>query len=261
MNMDMEEQGEAEERAASPAEQGRRLEDEVRRSLGAEPRIRSTHGIRVEAQGWDVVLEGMVDDIASKKLALERAAATPDVTAIVDRLRVRPSTKMSDVEIRDCIRGELLDEPTLANLTLRLRAGDEPEDRPHPRFPDAEGEIEVRIADGVVTLDGDVPSLAHKRLAGALSWWVSGVSDVVNGLGVTPPEEDSDDEIVDALGIVFAKDRLLDSSEIQVSCRNAVIRLEGVVPTDHQKHMAEFDAWSIFGVDGVDNRLRVKPPN
>ena len=233
------------------------LADEVRRAIRADERIHGVRGIRVDAQGREVFLEGVVEDVASKKLALEHAGATRGVGAVIDRLRVQPSTEMSDAEIAERIQNELLDEPTLANLTLRIQASGGPVELPHEPFPGASGEIEVRVEHGAVTLDGEVPSLAHKRIAGVLAWWVSGVRDVVNGLGVEPPEEDSDDEIVDALRIVFAKDRLLDSSEIQVGCRNRVVVLEGAVPTERQSHMAEFDAWCVFGVDRVDNRLRV----
>lgn len=235
------------------------LANEVRRRIGADGRIRGVRGIRVNARGRDVFLEGVVGDVASKKLALEHAGAARGAGAVIDRLHVRPSTKMSDSEICERIRNELLDEPTLANHTLRFRANDNPVELPHAPFPDAPGRIDVRVEEGAVTLDGEVPSLAHKRIAGVLAWWVSGVVDVVNGLGVEPPEEDSDDEIVDALRIVFEKDRLLDSSEIQVGCKDRLVVLEGAVPTQRQSHMAEFDAWCVFGVDRVENRLHVRP--
>ncbi|MFL5353464.1 BON domain-containing protein [Archangium sp.] len=37
------------------------------------------------------------------------------------------------------------------------------------------------MSDGVVTLDGDINSLAARRLAGVPAWWVPGVRDVVHG--------------------------------------------------------------------------------
>jgi osmotically-inducible protein OsmY len=47
------------------------------------------------------------------------------------------------------------------------------------------------VVDGdVVTLNGQVPSLSHKRLAGVLAWWVPGVRDVVDGLAVEPTQSD-----------------------------------------------------------------------
>jgi osmotically-inducible protein OsmY len=46
------------------------------------------------------------------------------------------------------------------------------------------GSIVVEVKDGVVTLNGEVPSLTHKRLAGVLAWWVPGVKSVVNRVEV-----------------------------------------------------------------------------
>ena len=42
--------------------------------------------------------------------------------------------------------------------------------------------VEFAVEDGIVTLDGEVPSLTHKRLAGVFAWWVPGSRDVINGM-------------------------------------------------------------------------------
>jgi len=107
-----------------------------------------------------------------------------------------------------------------------------------------------------VTLDGEVESLSHKRLAGLLAWWVPGTRDVVNGIEVKPYEDDNDDEITAAVAIALEKDRLVTADSIKVSTRNSVVTLEGVVPNRRQAEMAESDAWYIFGVDRVVNHLR-----
>lgn len=39
---------------------------------------------------------------------------------------------------------------------------------------------------------------------------------------------------------------------------DGALTLEGVVPTEIQKEMAEFDAWYVFGVDKVVNKLDVR---
>ena len=62
-----------------------------------------------------------------------------------------------------------------------------------------------KSANGVVTLNGEVPSLSHKRLAGVLAWWVPGTRDVINGLEEVPPEEDNDDELIDAMHVACWK--------------------------------------------------------
>ena len=46
----------------------------------------------------------------------------------------------------------------------------------------SEGTIDVEVQDRIVTLNGRVPGLPSKRLAGVLAWWVPGVRDVVNGI-------------------------------------------------------------------------------
>jgi hypothetical protein len=91
---------------------------------------------------------------------------------------------------------------------------------------------------GVVTLDGDVIGLGQKRLAGALAWWVPGSRDVINGLGVTPPEVDNDFEIADAVRLVLEKDPFVNADQLRVGVRNAVVALDGIVPTADERDMA-----------------------
>jgi osmotically-inducible protein OsmY len=104
--------------------------------------------------------------------------------------------------------------------------------------------------------NGQVESLSHKRLAGLLAWWVPGTCDVVNGIEARPPEEDSDDEISDAVRAALEKDRLIKSDSIRVTTNNALVTLDGIAANQRQAAMAEADAWYIFGVDAVVNNLQ-----
>ncbi|HSN89853.1 MAG TPA: BON domain-containing protein [Anaeromyxobacteraceae bacterium] len=228
--------------------------EEIRRRLGAEPRL---HGHRVVASLVDRVatLEGEAPDLAAKKIALEIAAAVPGVEHIVDRIRVEPATRMGDDEIRDHVRDLLLEEPALQPL---LRAPPAPVEAGGLAPGAVLGAVGLTVHDGVVTLDGYAPSLAHKRLAGVLAWWVPGVRDVVNGVEVVPPEQDDDGEITDAVRIALEKDPLVDAGEVGVSTRGAVVTLAGVVPCETQRRAAERDAWCVFGVDGVRNEIQVR---
>jgi osmotically-inducible protein OsmY len=123
--------------------------------------------------------------------------------------------------------------------------------------PEARSAIDLEVEDGVVTLNGQVPGLADKRLAGVLAWWVPGSRDVINGIAVEPPEDDSDEAILEAVRLVLEKDPFVDASQIRVGVKNALVRLTGLVPTEAEREMAEFDAWYVFGVDKVDNRIEV----
>ena len=189
-------------------------------------------------------------------VALEVAAAVPGVTGIVDRLRLKQAEAMEDGEIRDHVCNALLAENLLSNCAIWALVKGKPE---VVRETDgAVGSIDVEVSDGVVTLNGAVLSLSAKRLAGVLAWWVPGSRDVVNGLEVSPPEEDSDDEVVDAVRLALEKDPFVNASQVRVSCRDYVVTLDGCVKNDSQRSMAEADAWYVFRVDRVVNHLLVE---
>ncbi|HYL49753.1 MAG TPA: BON domain-containing protein [Stellaceae bacterium] len=232
--------------------------DRVRKSLHRDARIDiAHHPLRLSWTDGDLIIDGEVADVAAKKLALERVARVPGVDAIVDRLRVAPAEVMPDDRIRDLVCNALRQDSAFAACALSGWDKGRLEPVQAPTAP--AGAITVTVADGVVTLDGDVPGLGLKRLAGVLAWWVPGSRDVVNGIGVTPPEDDNDEEITDAVRIALEKDPFVNASQIRVGTRNAVVTLAGLVPTPSEHDMAEFDAWYVFGVDQVVNRIGVRP--
>jgi osmotically-inducible protein OsmY len=234
------------------------VERKIRAALMSEARIDlHRHHVAIDYVDGTATLEGEVADVAAKKLALERTAALAEVTGIIDRVRVAPAQKMRDHAIRDHVRDALVQEPAFADYALTVCDG---EAREAVRRPDAAtGSIEFSVAGGVVVLNGELPGLVGKRLAGVLAWWVPGSRDVINGIAVTPFEEDSDDAIADAVALVLEKDPFVDAGQIRIGVRRAVVSLTGLVPTESEREMAEFDAWYVFGVDAVDNRIEVHP--
>lgn len=232
--------------------------DRVRAALASEPRF-DMHKlpIRLSFVQGTLTVEGEVPNLAAKKLALRRAAALPEVSGIIDRLRVRPAQRMGDGEIRDHIRDAFLQEPAFADFEIRRRWGRRVETVREP--PGARGAIELAVEDGIVTINGQVPGLDDKRLAGVLAWWVPGSRDVINGIAVEPPEDDSDEAILEGVRLALEKDPFVNASQIRVGVKHALVRLTGVVPSEAEREMAEFDAWYVFGVDRVDNQIEVHP--
>jgi osmotically-inducible protein OsmY len=172
--------------------------DAVRSALHSESRVHATERpIHLAFAHGEVTMEGEVDHIAGKKLALEAAARVPGVDTLVDRLHVRPATPMGDGDIRDKVRDALLEEIVIAACIIRVWDNRRLETVREPA--DAVGTIDVRVEDGIVTLDGDVAGPGQKRIAGVLAWWVPGSRDVINGIGVTPPEQDSEAAMTDAV--------------------------------------------------------------
>ena len=213
--------------------------------------------LMLEFDNGVLTMEGEVEHIMAKKRALEVAAALPGVGRIVDRLRLIANGRMQDGEIRDHVCNALLAENLLGSCAIWAIVKGKPE---VVRETDQgmEGSIDVEVNDGVVVLNGAVPSLSAKRLAGVLAWWVPGSRDVINGIEVSPPEEDNDDEVTDAVRLVLEKDPFVNADQLRVGVRNAVVALDGIVPTKHERDMAEHDAWYVFGVEDVINRLEVE---
>lgn len=188
--------------------------------------------VEVRSEDGSVLIEGMVEKISQKKKALLFAMGYEGVSGVIDRLRVRPSVHMSDDEIRDHVRRALSEESALKGLR-----------------------IEPEVNGGVVDLEGEVWSLSHKRLAGALAWWVPGSTDVINSIEIVPAEADSDDEVSDAIRLILEKDRLVDASSLRVFTRDWVVTLEGVLASAESREAAEDDAWFTWGVNGVVNNI------
>lgn len=239
---------------------------DLRARLRSEPRLGPHFHFDEMLLGDDgtLTLAGEVPDIAAKKRVLECAAAHESVGAIVDRVHVAPAAPMGDAEIRARLHDYFTREPAFAGYAVRVQksfahgSGATPEFEVVAGDPGtATGQVDVEIAHGVVILNGHVPSLVAKRLAGVMAWWVPGVRDVVNGLDVVPPEEDSAIRIEEAVRHVLERDPYVDASQIRVGARLRTVRLTGAVRSKGLREMAERDAWCVFGVDDVINEIEV----
>jgi osmotically-inducible protein OsmY len=236
----------------------------VRRAFHKDPRLGPRFNldrITTESNGT-LTLEGNVARLAEKKLALLRAAAIPGVVALVDRVHVVPVAPAGDRHIRAELREFFAQDINFSDLELRedVAAGVLAQDfKPVAgATEDALGRIDIEVEDGVVTLNGVVPTLVRKRLAGAMAWWIPGVRDVVNGIVVDPPEEDSPDQIEEAVRVVLDRDPAVDAVQIKAGVRAKVVRLTGLVRSEAMRERAEADAWAVFGVDDVINAIAVR---
>ena len=228
----------------------------VHAALEREPRI-NLHRFPIAISNADgvVVLEGELADVAAKKLALDLAASVGGVSGIVDRLRVVAGERRGDGAVRDSLARMLLESPEFRNCTLRAHTNERNETLREVR--DGVGDIEISVADAVITLEGHVISQSHRRFAGVLAWWTPGRRDVVNSLAVWPDYEDRDDEITEVMRLVLEADSQVNADQIRPNCVDGVVMLDGNVPTAEQKRRAELDAWALYGVTRVVNRLSV----
>lgn len=231
------------------------LLEHIHQTLAADPALMATQPISVAIAEGVLSLEGEVSDIRAKKRALRRAAAFPEVRWVVDHLRVQAAIVMEDAEIAQHVANALLAERSFDDCDVgivRLEELRRVRDLDAPR-----GSLQISVAEGVVTLDGDVPSINHRRLAGVIAWWIPGTRDVRNFLGVLPPEDDNDDELSDAVRVVLEMEPFVDAAQVSVQSTGGVVTLRGCVLTSLQREIAERDAWWVFGVEDVVDELEV----
>lgn len=245
--------------------QAQEVLDAVRRSFREEPRLGPRFiidRIAIESDGM-LVLDGQVARLREKKLALLRAAAVPGVADIIDRLHVQPVTAAGDRRIRAQLRDMFAQDRDFSDLELREDLAENVAFADYKSVAGADGpglgHIDINVHDGIVTLDGVVPTLVRKRLAGAMAWWIPGVRDVINGIAVEPPEDDGPDQIEEAVRIVLDRNPALDAAQIRVGVRGCIVHLTGLTRSTGARDMAEADAFAVFGVDDVVNDIIVQP--
>lgn len=228
----------------------------VRAAFEAEPRINiHRYPVRLSFNDDVLTLDGDVEHIAAKRLAFALAHKVCGDAGVLDRLRVTRLTARGDGEILDGLSQALLREPDLKNCSLRKRDKGRVETLHEASGDDASGDITFSVADGVITLEGHVISLSHRRIAEVLAWWVPGCRLVHDRLTVVPPEEDNDGELADAIRLVLELDVLVHADQIGVTVSERTVTLSGMVARADERHRAELDAWYVPGVREVFNRL------
>ncbi len=210
--------------------------------------------IEVECLGNVVILKGEVAEISAKRRANYCALEVEGVSAVDDRVLVHPAEEMGDDEILDHLAKALYGDLAFQHYGL-VTVDHKGEKEIWRQLTPQDGEFLLHVADGVVHLEGRVKSLCDRRLAEVYGWWVPGSRNVANDLAVTPPEEDSDEQLQEALRVVLDADRFIDAVEVTCLCQNFEVTLTGVVPLREQIKLAENDCWYTEGVRKVNNQL------
>lgn len=122
-------------------------------------------------------------------------------------------------------------------------------------------EIGVAVKNGVVTLNGRVPSYWEKIAAERAAARVAGVKAVANELEVRLPgsSERTDEDIAQAAIDSLRWSVLVPQDRIKVKVSKGWVTLEGNVDWQYQKSAAEKAVRKLYGVVGVSNLIEVKP--
>lgn len=212
--------------------------------------------IRLSDDGATIVVNGRVNGIEAKRLAANTVRQAAGDRSVVDRLSVA-AQPAGELELRDEVGRALAGEPMFSDTTITTSAASE-HDVLHDGGADAP-RIDIHVAGQVVTLNGRVPSLSHRRFAEVLAWWAPGCERVDNELQVEPAERDTDNEITDAVRMVLEKDPLVRADQLLPGTAGGVVELRGLVASDEERRLAVRDAWYVPGVWSVVDHIEVRP--
>jgi osmotically-inducible protein OsmY len=202
--------------------------------LEFEPSVEGAN-IGVAVEDGVVTLTGHVSSYA-EKLTTERAARrVKGVRAIAQEIEVRyPSEKKTA-------------DDEIAKRALSILKWDT------MVLQDA---VEITVQKGWVTLAGEVNWQYQRQAAEDVVWKLSGVTGVTNSITLKPSIHVSDikKKIEDAL----ARHAQIEAQAIRVSIWDGnKVALEGKVDSWNERVAAQNAAWSVAGVQLVDDRLTI----
>ncbi len=115
------------------------------------------------------------------------------------------------------------------------------------------GSVQVTVADGWVTLTGEVRHHFQRQAAQHAVGRVPGVLGVMNGITLT--EEPIPPEVAARIEKAFNRNAVIDDSVIQVTNRGHTIYLDGIVNSWDAMDTALDTTWAAPGVNEVVNNL------
>lgn len=191
--------------------------------------------VHVEVDDGIVTLSGQVEAV-SEKIAAEYAAShVPDVTHVVNHIKVIPPEFQDDDAIALAVKESL-------DRDVRLDS----------RY------FEVMVTGGVVDIRGEVITDQEKRLALDDIHGTAGVVEVVDHINVLPEQSSSDHILEEEVTATLQRTAEIDGKNIQVHVDNNTVYLSGRIVTQHQKTELERVVAGIPGVDQIADDVIVE---
>ena len=210
------------------------IREEVQQTLDEDPRV-SARDIAVAARNGVVTLAGFVRGLG------EKSAAEADARRVAGVLGIA-----NDIEVRL----PLFERKPDPEIALEVVASIKRE------IPAVCEKILVRVADGRVTLQGQVESENQKTLAEELAGSATGVRSISNELVIRLPILPID--IKHNIDEAFKRAAEIDADNITVEIApNGTIVLSGAVRSPAEREEAERIAAAAPGILEVDNRIEV----
>jgi osmotically-inducible protein OsmY len=223
-------------KAQSAARTDPQIEQDVIRELHWDQRVDQAR-IEVQVQKGAVLLKGAVSTYTQKVAAQDAAHRVSGVLDVVNDIKVQVDSAMerSDIEIAQAVRHAL-------DWDVRVPSS----------------QIRSTVADGWVTLDGDVGAWYERDAAEHAVRHLAGVRGVINAIDVDLPyvkTETIRDEIEQAL----ERRAIREARHIEIDVRNGVVTLTGPIQSWAEREAVIGAARYTKGVRDVQDQLHFGP--
>ncbi len=209
------------------------LQKDVQDAIKWEPLLNAAE-IGVTAKDGVVSLTGVVDTYAKKMEAEDAAKRVIGVKALVEKIEVKLPSAWTKTN------AEVAKEVLVALKSNWSVPADK---------------VTVKVEDGWVTLDGELPWNYQKEAAKSAVNYLTGVKGVTNNIKIKSDVHDAieKEDVVAAI----ARSWSIDDSDISVSVSGTSVTLTGTVNSWYQKEEAGRIAWKTPGIWSVKNELAV----
>ncbi len=209
------------------------LQADVQNAIKWEPLLNAAE-IGVTAKDGVVSLTGVVDSY-SKKMEVENAAKKViGVKALVEKIEVKFPNSWTKTSSE--VANEVLNA-LKSNWTV-------PKDK-----------VTVKVEDGWVTLEGELPWNFQKEAAKNAINYLNGVKGVTNNIKIKSESHDAIEQ--KDVENAIARSWSVDNNDIQVKVSGTTVTLSGTVTSWYQKDEAGRIAWNTPGILHMKNDLVV----